>query len=164
MNSLGAAPVSDHMKRRLTRVEKWVVVITLLMPVVVCGGVLAAFLASSERFRARVRDLSYSDGAKPLGYGYELFMLKSYPRHIAGGLHGTTVPQDVTSRAQEIGRYAVLDWMIVGELIPYEGSGSTQWFILDTRREVASEYSSRVAWEAALRQLSVDPASVNLSW
>ncbi len=100
------------------------------------------------------------DGKRTLQNGYDLVMLKGYPRLImlGAGSGPTTVPSTWQAQTHEVGRYAAEGAIYFGEVRPWHATpGAMSYFILDTSSHQLEEFDSRVSWDARLRVIGVDP-------
>lgn len=117
------------------------------------------------------------DGYRPLINGYKLWMLHAFPREIMYGDSSSpgdaTVPSNSIMETHEVGRYAIVGDVILGEIVPFSngtpppspppgwpvpapGTPPPTHFILDTGAHKLTEYSSRAPWVDALKARGID--------
>lgn len=113
------------------------------------------------------------DGSRPLQNGYELWMLKGYPRHIAFGSGSRSTPRGWQHDTHEVGQYGTAGGVYFGELIPFtppvsDGKPrkrqSTRYFILNTADRALDEFDAKEAWRARLQELQIDVDQVEWLW
>jgi hypothetical protein len=144
---------------RLGRVRLYILV---LLGLLLVGAALLAIVVvvGGPRFVQYVREY---DSSRPLINEYELWLLKGHPREIMLGSSSgpTTTPSNWQNRSHEVGNYAIIGDVIVGELDPLWGltgpptTSTTRFFILDTTSHDLDEFDIHIDWRRALKQLGI---------
>lgn len=110
------------------------------------------------------------DGSRPLQNGYQLWMLKGYPRYIAFGNGSPATPRHDT---HQVGQHGTAGAVYFGELIPFtppvpDGKQrtpqSTRYFILNTADRALDEFDAKEAWRTRLQELQIDVDQVEWRW
>lgn len=171
----------DSSSRHLRRIVGLAVVAFVLLGS--CAGVGAwALIRFGSAVMTAVREY---DGARPLINGYNLWMLHAFPREIMYGNSSSpgdaTVPSNSILETHEVGRYAIVNDLIIGEIDPFSngmpppapppgwpvpapGTPPPTHFILDTSAHVLREFSSRGPWVKALKEMGIDADGLKMRW